>query len=651
MLLPNAKLYGNAPISDSLEVIINAMPNDTNKINYMLGLMYRYHFSDRKTAIAIGHKTLPITNEIKWKLGKARIQEKIGRIYWQYGQYDSAFYYHFRAAYAFKKLNLWKDYWDLIVMIGQDYANSTQYDKALVYLHASLNEYKVKKVDGGVSYVLGILAWVYSAKGDYVAATKNTMEEIKIAEKSSDSNALRFSYFALASNYTNLNRYDEAEKIIDSWYPFLVKNKLLDGLLNYFTDKASYAIYKKQIDSAFYFYQKEKDVANILKNEYWVADALTSIGNLHILKKNYLQALTCYDSACYYFKQLNQNKELASVNCKKTLCLLKLGNIKLAKQSINEAQFYLKTFESNEAKLEFYQAKYKLDSASNNGQSAFKYYYLFKSLNDSLFNEANTKQMLELEIRYETDKREDLLKQKNENAILYLIILAIITIIIIGFIIQLYLKNKKIKRANTIQNTMLNEIHHRVKNNLQLISGFMQIQLNKTTDLKGREALEESINNINVVSLVHENLYSKSSELVNLQVYVSNLCANLNTITDQIKQPKISVHCDEIMLSIDQSIPIGLVINELITNSIKYAFVGDKNTENTIAINILQKDKIINFKYSDNGIGYNEKEISKTSIGLKLIKMLVQELQGNFTINAINGFDFELVFSNRKKTP
>jgi two-component sensor histidine kinase len=178
----------------------------------------------------------------------------------------------------------------------------------------------------------------------------------------------------------------------------------------------------------------------------------------------------------------------------------------------------------------------------------------------------------------------------------------------------------------------------------------MQIQLNKTNDLKGREALEESINNINVVSLVHENLYSQSSELVNLQEYVTNLCANLNTITDQIKHPKISIHCDEIMLSIDQSIPIGLIINELITNSIKYAFAGDKNMENTIDISIIQKDKIISFNYIDNGIGYNEKEISKTSIGLKLIKMLVQELQGNFTINAKNGFDFELTFNNRKKT-
>ncbi len=645
-----SNLFGFTQTNDSLQRIINAMPNDTNKVNKMLGLMYFYQNPSRETAIDVGHQALHLSKQIKWPLGKAKINEKIGRVYWSFGKYDSALHYHFIAAWQFNKLNLWKDYWDVIVMIGQDYANSSQYDKALFYLNASLNEYKIKKVDGGVSYVLGILSWVYGAKGDYVSATKNTFEQIKIAEKSSDSNALRFAYFALATNYTGLNKYNEAEKIMDSWFPYLVKNNNLDGLLSYYIDKASYAIYKKQFDSVFYYYQKEKEIATILKNDYWIADAFSSIGNIYFSTNNYKKALIYFDSAYPFYKITNQNQKLATTNCRKTICLLKLGNIKQAKTAIIEAELYLKTFESKASDLEFYEAKYKYDSATNNSFSAFKYLNLYEKLKDSLYNEANTKQILELQIRHETDKREDLLKQKNENAILFLLILAVITVIIIIFIVKLYFKNKKIKRANAIQSTMLNEIHHRVKNNLQLISGFMQIQLNKTNDLKGREALEESINNINVVSLVHENLYSQSSELVNLQEYVTNLCANLNTITDQIKHPKISIHCDEIMLSIDQSIPIGLIINELITNSIKYAFAGDKNMENTIDISIIQKDKIISFNYIDNGIGYNEKEISKTSIGLKLIKMLVQELQGNFTINAKNGFDFELTFNNRKKT-
>lgn len=647
--MPNAKLYGNVPISDSLQRIFHSMPNDTNKVNYMLGLMNRYHFSDRNLAVAIGHQTLPITKKIKWTLGKARIQEKIGRIYWQYGQYDSAFYYHFRAAYAFNKLNSWKDYWDVIVMIGQDYANSAQYDKSLFYLNAALNEYKIKKVEGGVSYVLGILAWVYSAKGDYVNATKNTFEQIKIAEKSKNSSAMRYAFFELASNYASLTRHEEAEKIIDSWYPFLVKNNVLDGLLSYYVDKANYAINRNQIDSAFYFYQKEKETASILKNDYWVADALTSIGNLYMLKNNHLKAFTCYDSAYNSYKGYNQNKELASINCKKTLCLLKLGNAKFAKQSIEEAQLYLKKFESNISNIEFYEAKYRYDSATSNWSSAFKYLNLFETLKDSLYNASNTKKILELQIRLETDKREDLLKMKNQNMVLYLFILGGFSILVLVFITFLYFSNKKTKRHNTIQNTMLNEIHHRVKNNLQLISGFMQIQLSKTTDLSGKNALEESINNLNVVSLVHENLYMQSSDFVKLNDYMLNLSNNIHSIIQSTSHFKINIVCDDIKLSIDQTIPVGLIVSELITNTVKHGFKNHDVAQKIINLNIKQKAKIIHIHYTDNGIGFNEKEVKKKSTGLKLIKMLVQELQGDYKINGTNGFEFEMSFAIKTK--
>jgi two-component system, sensor histidine kinase PdtaS len=644
-LLPNAKLYGNVPISDSLQRIINAMPNDTNKVNKMLGLMYFYQNHSHETAVDIGHQALYLSKQIKWLLGKAKINEKIGRVYWSYGQYDSALSYHFIAAWQFNKLNLWKDYWDVIVMIGQDYANSAQYDKALFYLRASLNEYKIKKEEGGVGYVLGILAWVYGAQGDYVNATKNTMEQIKIAEKSKDSNALRFSYFALATNYAGMNKIAEAEKIMDSLFPFLVRNNSLDGLLEYYIKKASYALKRNKIDSAFYYYQKEKEIAKSLKNDYWIADAFSSVGYLFATLHNYKKALLNLDSAYYYFKMGNQTQKLTSINCARTIYLLKLGNIKQAKITINEAEFLKKNLISKTSDLEFFEAKYKYDSAINNWPSAFNYLNLYETLKDSLYNDANTKQILELQIRLETDKREDLLKLQNERTKLFLIILAFITIIIIVFIVLLYLQYKKTKRHNNIQNTMLNEIHHRVKNNLQLISSFMQIQLSKTTDLSGKNALEESINNLNVVSLVHENLYKQSSDFVKLNNYIHNLSSDIHSIIQSNNQYKINIDCQEIKLSIDQTIPIGLIVNELITNTVKHGYKDHDEIQKIINLNITQKAKIIHIHYTDNGIGFNEKEVKNKSTGLKLIKMLVQELNGHYNTNGTNGFEFELSFA------
>ncbi len=191
---------------------------------------------------------------------------------------------------------------------------------------------------------------------------------------------------------------------------------------------------------------------------------------------------------------------------------------------------------------------------------------------------------------------------------------------------------------------MLHEIHHRVKNNLQLVSGFMQLQLNKTTDLKGRDALEESINNIHVVSLVHENLYSQATDLVNLREYIPGLCSGIKSISKSIVQPEIKINCDVILLSIDQTIPLGLIINELITNSVKHAFKDLENCKNNIEIEISIKKNNILVIYSDNGIGYQSENLMKTSLGLRLIKMLVQELQGNYSLNGNKGCRFELSF-------
>ena len=352
-----------------------------------------------------------------------------------------------------------------------------------------------------------------------------------------------------------------------------------------------------------------------------------------------------YDSAYYYFKSYNQTKELGSLAGKICICLLKTNRIKEAKNYINEAKSHTHSFDSPAAKLEYYFAKYLYDSAAMDWQSAFYHLNLYETLKDSLFNKSRTQQLLELQIRHETEKREELLQNEKETRGIVLVILGIITIGLTALYFQLKRNNKRIKQSNQIQRTMLNEIHHRVKNNLQLISGFMQLQLMKTTDIKGRDALEESINNINVVSLVHENLYSQSTDLVHLNKYLETLIQNIQAFNVSDKQPNLVLHCDEILLNIDQTIPIGLIINELITNSIKHAFNKPGERPAIITIRIEEANKNIQLSYHDNGCGFEEDgKVNKSAVGLKLLKMLVQELQGKYAINGSDGFKFEMDF-------
>jgi two-component system, sensor histidine kinase PdtaS len=641
--LNNLLAEGNAELNLNK---VAKMPLDSNQVKEWIRLLDQNNITNKALAIEYGQTGLRLAQKIEWLPGIAVTHEKIGRIYWNSGKYPLALYHHGNALRIFKQLDYWKDYWDVMVMIGQDYANYTQYDKSLLFLNLALHEYKVKKVDGGVAYVLGILSWVYAAKGDYVLASQNIFEQIKIVEQSGDSNSLINVYLSLASNYINLEKPQVAENIIDTWQPIIQKSKDPNGLMDYYTLKASILKYRNQFDSAVWCYEHEKAIAKSIHNNYWIADAFVSIGNVYYEKHDYNQALANYDSAYYYFKSYNQTKELGSLAGKICICMLKNGRIKEAKKYINEAKSHTHSFDSPAAKLEYYFAKYLYDSAAMDWQSAFYHLNLYETLKDSLFNKSRTQQLLELQIRHETEKREELLQNEKETRGIILIILAIITIGLTALYFQLKRNNKRIKQSNQIQRTMLNEIHHRVKNNLQLISGFMQLQLMKTTDIKGRDALEESINNINVVSLVHENLYSQSTIMVQLNKYIETLVHNIQSFIVMAKQPIVQLACDDIKLNIDQTIPLGLILNELITNSMKHAFgqLGDKPS--IIKISIQEANKKINLSYQDNGIGMvANKNTNKSSGGLKLLKMLVQELQGEYTIMGSNGFEFEMSFA------
>lgn len=645
-----SNLLGIGNSLDSMQRVLSLQPDDTNKVKAQLNLMNVYQVPEpsQQEAIYWGLQALQLSNKIKWTYGAAASNERLGRIYWSIGKYDSALIYHFNSLHQYKQLGCWKEYWDIVVMIGQDFANSSRYSGAIAYFNAALKEYSSKNNEGGITYVLSMLAWVYESKGDYVTASQLLFRKIKIDEKNNDSVITMSAYFDLASNYLHLNKYEEAEKIMNNWYPFIKRINSHIRLMDYYINKALIVKNRNRSDSAFYYYNKEKSVAFEIKNNFWIADAYAAIGKLYAEKKDCNNALSNLDSAYYYYNINHQFKELASVNCKKIICLLNTGKKQQAKTAIEEAEMFLKSFISNTSYLEYYQARYTYDSICENWQSAFKHLNLYHHLHNRIFNASNTQQMLEMQIRHEADKREAYLSEKNITVIWYLIILAVFTLSLAGLIIQLTLKNKKIKRLNDIQSTMLNEIHHRVKNNLQLISGFMQLQFHKTTDSKGRDVLEESIDNIHAVSLVHENLYNQTSDLVSIKTYVPGLCANINSIIKSLVEPNINIHCDEIMLNIDQTIPIGLMLNELITNSVKYAFNKPKNAVNKIEIRITQKDKEIRVLYTDNGSGFNVEEISKTSIGLKLIKMLVQELQGNYTLKGKNGFEFDMRFNIRK---
>lgn len=196
---------------------------------------------------------------------------------------------------------------------------------------------------------------------------------------------------------------------------------------------------------------------------------------------------------------------------------------------------------------------------------------------------------------------------------------------------------------------LVREVHHRVKNNLQIISSLLNLQSRYINDDESIEALRESDNRVKSMSMVHEGLYcSKNLSNINFQTYLKNLITQLS-ISYGIDQDKIKINLEilNIKIAIDTAIPLGLLITEILTNSIKYAFPNGIGKIDLLFSNEEDHYKMI---LRDNGIGMVIDNESKPveSLGLQLIKSLSQQLDAQMDIDTNNGTKYTIIFTDIK---
>jgi len=194
---------------------------------------------------------------------------------------------------------------------------------------------------------------------------------------------------------------------------------------------------------------------------------------------------------------------------------------------------------------------------------------------------------------------------------------------------------------------LLKEIHHRVKNNLGVVDGLLQMQARRSQNPEVIETLKESHNRIASIALVHEKLYS-SEDLakINIAHYIADLTAHLfDSYNIHANQVKLMTHINAIPLAIDTAIPCGLIINELVSNALKYAFSNGQVGEIQVILDE-QQDQSLCLIVQDNGVGFPQDFDLKqtTTLGLSLIQGLVKQLQGTLAIHSQSGTSVTVTF-------
>ena len=208
----------------------------------------------------------------------------------------------------------------------------------------------------------------------------------------------------------------------------------------------------------------------------------------------------------------------------------------------------------------------------------------------------------------------------------------------------------ELKSSLKEKEVLLKEVHHRVKNNLQVISSILNLQSSYVQDEKTLTILKESQNRIKSMAFIHESLYQTNDfSQINFSEYVVNLSKNLvhsYLVNQELIELKLDIN--NVSLNLDLSIPCGLIINELVSNALKYAFGEGK--KGYILIQLFVKDEFVYLSISDNGKGF-PKEIdyrNTDSLGLQLVTTLAEQINAEITLNNTKGTTFNIKFKQHQ---
>ncbi len=487
--------------------------------------------------------------------------------------------------------------------------------------------------------------------------------------------------------YAKLNQYDKAANALKLEINKLRENKIKDSLIipSGYNDLGYYYLQANKIDTALFYFKKSLVVASkFLSNAPKSKDRIIglvhgNIGEVFIAKNEYEKAIPLLKDEIKYSLKHNQNKD----NLIKAYCLLAKAYINVSikekevKTIFKNIEKLLKTNPSNKnsilfckQKVAFFRMKKQIDSANYWLNETLKTHNAIEELNkkkiiktNELILEINKKNKEIESFKIEVKNNELLQKSKQQKRmfifLFVLIILLLISIygvyrikkdkkILVGKNKEIKIKNEEIKEALFEKEILLKEVHHRVKNNLQIISGLLELQNIKVDNQDIKIALEEGKNRIQSVALIHKMMYqSETVSKVKMKDYLEELIAMLKvSYENPLKPIDISVKTDEINIDITKAVPISLIVNELICNAYKYAFNDKNGNEIKVILKNGNQEKDYLLEISDNGIGLPENfnfENSKT-IGFDLIKGLTRQLKGNVKVENTKGLTVQIQF-------
>ncbi|MES2566541.1 MAG: tetratricopeptide repeat protein [Bacteroidota bacterium] len=540
-----------------------------------------------------------------------------------------------------------------------------QSDSAIIIANEALSLSLKLKYKVGISEAYNNLGKINRHNANYPAALNFYYKGLAIDEEINNPEGallklgnIGIIYFNQGDYNNALTNYNKAEKIAED-----LNNE--EAIANVLSNKADVYAAQGKVKAALDYYDNAFEHYKTVNSKKGMSTVLINSGNVHIDNGNPKLALQKYLSALALLGNLKDNQKTATCLLNIAFAYSQIKNNKLAGVYFNRALNYAKDIDDLDLKCslelaisEFYSEKHEFNKAL----SHFKNYIALK---DSIYNDENTKQSIKAEMNYEFDKKQTAIKFEHDRIVyqlasdnklqkqwrLFFIVVILLACAGLFFIKRAYDNKKRLASflasEDQRKDVLLQEVHHRINNNLQIISSLLTLQANNADNERLTEYLTQSQNRIQSLSALHELLYDTSSPLeINMSEYVEKVLTFhrdiLNTMAEKIS---IETAIDPVYFPTKLAVPLALIINELVTNSIKYAF---KNRQNGIIR--IQLEKIVTGDWSmtiaDNGNGLPpETGRRNDSLGLKLVNIMTRQIKGKLTMKNENGAFFNIIFN------
>lgn len=559
----------------------------------------------------------------------------------------------------------------------------------------------------GIAISLYSLGVVYEFKGNIPKAMEYHKKSLKVNEKIGNKTKIANSLNNIGLIYKNQGNTSEALKYYHKSLTIREEIGEKEGLANSFNNLGVLYKSQGSYDLALEYYFKSLKIAEEFGHEIPIALALSNIGTIYSNQLNFSEALNYLRKSLAIRENVGYKKSIGTILIKIGFVYENQGKTVLAieyyKKSLkineeigyksgiamslkNIGSIYLKAGDAKRAKKNAYEGMEMAkgigypamikDMASllnriyleeDNWEKAYQFQELYTTMRDSIRNEKTEKDAIRQQSNYEIEKKKQeiiiltaqnelLIKDKelqslrlNKNRILAISFsLGFGLVLILAIVIYKgYQRKQKInnllKKQNEEKTAMLKEIHHRVKNNLQVVNSLLRLQSREFEDEYAISMFKEAQDRVLSMALLHEKMYrSDNLKHIDVQEHITLLIEDLVKSYAVGKKIKLNVVIEDVDISIQTLVPLGLIINEIITNALKYAFIDKKEGEITVHIKSLD-----NIKYEmiigDNGIGLKEEKESK-GIGTKLIQIFTKQLNGTLEKIEQPGTVYKLIF-------